>query len=761
MDVVQTAESSNSTGGGEAKKKFEGGRGGHNRGHKNKNNANNSSSNNSNTSKTKAAKLKDEVFLCMSVVASGRSPHNGWLLSLSAVAITAGSRRVLGLFERQLLPFAPDRYLAPAKDVADYLRRRRADLEYLYTRPGYTSLAPSLAPAAALKQGDAEAGEETGRGDTRVSVPAAMKDLVSFCEPFGNLTLVCSPLFSTYGWLSYYWGLVHGGEAAAAAAPVMPWGHSGLCARSFASGLLGVSMKNLSKTAAFQESFEGFSTSGVPLADALASGVSFSYLHARQARPGEAPPGVTFECAVPESLYTLGSIPRAHQPPAETLTLDRLILSQSLLDSLDAHAAEPRGFCVFPSITDVQRHASLVDLLPVSLREAEVWTASEKVHGANFTVSCTGTEVWAGRRLGPLAVKDAEAFYNYTFVLQEMSSAIRECRAAALDWVRSHVLPCAPDAAAASAVSAWLGTTDGEAVQVDIVCELAGGGYPHPRVPVDLRAVRVQTGISYSPSNFLYGIDVALRVPREEKTRRALEQCVLAFIRSSSPVVGAAIDAASGTPHPLTVIGRDSRYYLPPAASSAVLASAGFPACAVGLRRGALAALLADGTQIFDSTIATEQLRLPPLAPGTNAAEGLVVRPEHDLWIEFTESESSAPMRRGDDDDGANMGNGSEDGAEEEGGGGTGRRWARVNFKHKHPAFSEYTTRKLPGSSSSSSKETSNPNNAVDLADFLTEARVESVLSKYTDEQQRDHQAMVKAVLADALKDAKSFPKYQ
>ncbi|CAD2216031.1 hypothetical protein ADEAN_000348900 [Angomonas deanei] len=205
---------------------------------KKENNKPNSNKNASPKTDNKASKVKEEVFLCLTLAVSGRSPLNGWIMNIGATLITA-ERKVLGVFERNLLPLHADVRVKPAPDVVGYWRRQRAELEYFYA--------------------DKEAGRSAGQqllakanpSLRRVPPAEAFEDLTQFCSPYVNLTLVGSPLLSVYGWISYYWSRVWQKDRQ------MPWGFSGLCARSFSAGYLGVPMKKLNNSATFHQLTRG------------------------------------------------------------------------------------------------------------------------------------------------------------------------------------------------------------------------------------------------------------------------------------------------------------------------------------------------------------------------------------------------------------------------------------------------------------------------------------------------------------------------
>lgn len=126
--------------------------------------------------------------------------------------------------------------------------------------------------------------------------------------------------------------------------------------------------------------------------------------------------------------------------------------------------------------------------------------------------------------------------------------------------------------------------------------ELFGGAYPHPDVPAVPGAQPVQTGVWYTPDVRFCAFDLA-------------------------------VEGADG-----------SRRYLDFEAALGVWRAAGL-FCAEPLRLCGYADALAFPLG-FDSTI-SRRLDLPPLPPGTNRAEGVVVRPLHETVLET----SAGPLR--------------------------------------------------------------------------------------------------------------------
>jgi len=117
------------------------------------------------------------------------------------------------------------------------------------------------------------------------------------------------------------------------------------------------------------------------------------------------------------------------------------------------------------------------------------WICTEKVHGANFsiTVSANGEVAFASRS-GILAPNDN--FFGY--------------KTRRLDtWLQPRVVELRE-----RLVHDRLATTE---ATMTIFGELFGGHYPHPDVPAVCDSGRVQNGIWYSPTLCFMGFDIAVR----------------------------------------------------------------------------------------------------------------------------------------------------------------------------------------------------------------------------------------------------------
>lgn len=412
-----------------------------------------------------AAASAGDVYLCMSVAVSGRCPLNGNILSLAAVACTK-ERVILGHFSRNLSPLPGGERLSHM-DVYGYWQSKPRELDLVCAEPLVTPL-------------------------------AALKDLQTFCKPFGRCTLVGSPLLSCYGWLAHYWSALLPGAS-------MPWGFSGLCARSFAAGVLGVSMQDLGKHPAFVAAQDGLIATGVPAHDVVVAAYTFTQmlrLSLQLDGPGNAD-------VVPVSFCDDACRAAVH---AATVPLETLAQRYSV----SREVAATHHFTEYPSITDPSFDPSFVDLATTLSGNANnvEWVVTEKVHGSNFCFICSGGGTTGGddvnivcaKRTSVLSVEEVSKFFNFDRLLVALRAKIAAC----YELATQLILQQEDLRTSASTAAAQPGKTPPLAA---VIGELAGGEYVHPSVPLDLRGTRVQNGIQYHPNNFFYAFDIAFMFP--------------------------------------------------------------------------------------------------------------------------------------------------------------------------------------------------------------------------------------------------------
>uniref|UniRef100_A0A0G4IE40 RNA ligase domain-containing protein n=1 Tax=Chromera velia CCMP2878 TaxID=1169474 RepID=A0A0G4IE40_9ALVE len=476
------------------------------------------------SSEKKPTKIKEEVFLVMCMATSGRTPQTGSLLSLAACGITA-DRKIVGIFHRNLQP------RLEAVAAAD-------SLGFWHARPR------ELAEV------------------TRDPVPArdAFRDLLSFCASFSKCTLVGTPILSIYPFLQHHLELYCPDTTSP------PWGFSGCCARSFASGVLGVSMKDLAAHAGFKAACEDMMTIGVPRDECIPTGVPINdCIH-----------GAIYYTALLRLSLGLEAKPLEWACDKPTRGLGKLKTPVSER----VRAEKPLPFIEYPSITDPDFDPNRF-FMSVAEKAAEgydgEWVATEKVHGANLSFITDGELIRAAKRTGLLSVEDARLFFQFDYLLAECEEQLLKLHAA--------IAASKPEEQRAGMV-------------VTVFGELAGGEYRHPAVVPNLNGRRVQSGVQYAPHNFFYPFDIAVGTP--------------------TPLTTEPNEPSDSASPPLTWT------FLPFDHAQGLLAETGFPTARVLGRFPSLTEALRTPCE-FTSTL-PEQFGLPPLGVA-NFAEGLVVRP--------------------------------------------------------------------------------------------------------------------------------------
>lgn len=125
----------------------------------------------------------------------------------------------------------------------------------------------------------------------------------------------------------------------------------------------------------------------------------------------------------------------------------------------------------------------------------EEFIVQEKAHGGNLSYWTTdGQNFKSAKRTGEIAVD--ELFYNHDQILAEIKPKLAKI------WEE-------------------LNTERKELKQLTVFGELIGGEYPHPEVPIDKHAIRVQKGIFYSPRNQFYAFDILINTEEFLAVERA------------------------------------------------------------------------------------------------------------------------------------------------------------------------------------------------------------------------------------------------
>ena len=504
--------------------------------------------------------FNQETFLVCSVCVSGKTPSNGNLLTLACCVLLPDHKRILATFSRNVLPLS-NSHGAGHPDVIGFLQTKMYHLNYFYD-----------SPESPLK---------------------VFQDLNQFCKPFSKLTLVGSPLFSIYPWITHYWYELLSSKP-------MPWGFSGLCARSLASGVLGCSMKDLPKNKLYSAFADRSELTGIPANDCIVHAIVLSNLtifratmdstkemssNTYQLHNSDHPTTQSDDLNPVLPLRVLQEHPVEWACPKPHLLGVLPGLSPSIvLGEGEASNLRRLPFFPYPSITDVDVEApaettSLLDLLPEDIRTGE-WVASEKVHGANFAIVTDGTALRGAKRSGYLSsAQDGKAFYYFDRLLMELESSVFQV----FHTVKKSAESISPST---------------RVVAICVCGELCGGWYPHPLVPVDLRGTKVQNGVWYSPRNEFYAFDVAaLHVP----------------VSAQLP----------------NVVSSGEWRFIPFLHALSVLETAGLHGATI-LKRGSLQEMMSLNPEF--TTLLPSALGLPPLKD--NFAEGYVIRPVHDSFVQ-------------------------------------------------------------------------------------------------------------------------------
>jgi Rnl2 family RNA ligase len=480
----------------------------------------------------KKVKLADP-HIAISVALSGRTPVDGDIMSLGACIFTPADRTIHGVRQWNLLPQHPRPFQNP--EVV-----------------GFWSSKPQVIDLLMRDR------EEPGH---------VFKELVSWAASFGKLTLVGLPLMTSYGFLAQALQRYVPGAA-------VPWGFSGVCAKSYCSGVAGVASKDINKSDLYESWHESFDFNQLPGNDAAV--VAVIYINAAN-HHGASPAAATTNgsnddaAAAAPKKPVAGAIWACEKPPITTP-----------VPPLPAVVADeaPFRFLEYPKIVDVDfEDAPKLANSVVNREVAEgQWVATEKVHGSNMGIWTDGSVIRASKRSGFLKKADGAAFFGFDRLVAAIKDAVLAVHG---DTVKRAMELTAPE--------------EIEVESVVVFGEIAGGEYVHESVAPDIRGRRVQAGVQYSPTNFFYAFDVA-------------------FVRKGSDKLEfLPLDVARG------VVERDSE----DTPASQLL-------WARPLLLGNMAAALAHEEE-FQSTIPA-RLGLPKLA-APNFAEGLVIRPLRDVTL--------------------------------------------------------------------------------------------------------------------------------
>jgi len=485
----------------------------------------------------------------LSMALSGRTPRDGDIMSIGLAAFTPADRTIHAVGRWNLLPQHP----APFSntEVCGFWNGRPAVVDTLM--------------------------------QDRVPAAAAMQGIADFLKPFGKVTLVGNPLMTLYGFLADAWARF-GPDGAAA-----PWGFSGVCAKSFASGALGVAVKDLAKDPRYVAWHEGLALNTLPCNDAAVGAVVYcNAVHhqsttaaaaADAAAADEPAPGVKWLCDKPATMTT--AIATTVAPVADAAGV---------------------AFAEYPKIFDADFVGDDVVRRDVAAAMPDAgddqWYVTEKVHGANLSLwvdAHAEDTLRVAKRTGFLAAADAKGFFDFD-------------RLAAR--VRAPVMALAAKAKAHAVETMGV---DADAIgHVVVFGEIAGGEYE--AVPRDIRGRRVQAGVQYAPTNFFYAFDVAiaLKGANGDEKPEALRFLPTQWLQDEAPRTATFIPAVpvSG-PMPL---------------ADALAVSAEFPS-----RIPELLGLPALGTANYAEGVVIRPARNASLADGRRA----IVKRKHPMFREF------------------------------------------------------------------------------------------------------------------------------
>lgn len=138
----------------------------------------------------------------------------------------------------------------------------------------------------------------------------------------------------------------------------------------------------------------------------------------------------------------------------------------------------------------------------LSLMEKLKWVVTEKVHGANFSISFDKQQLQYAKRKDYLKWEDD--FFAFQLAVAEIEDAIIR-----LFESLSHNL---------------------EADKYIVYGELFGGSYPHPDVIPDKNVQAIQTGIYYAPTIHFYAFDIAI-VKQNKKLYLDYETAIAYFLK--------------------------------------------------------------------------------------------------------------------------------------------------------------------------------------------------------------------------------------
>lgn len=137
---------------------------------------------------------------------------------------------------------------------------------------------------------------------------------------------------------------------------------------------------------------------------------------------------------------------------------------------------KPLQFSKYNSIVNSYM-ADAIDNIKMEALDAYTWVATNKYHGTNFSVMCSAEEQIPCKRSG--IIDDGEGFYNYQAMFSYLKKILIE-------------------------MQSYFGKN------IQVYFELFGGSYPHPDVPKDLNATRIQKEVYYCPFIDIRVLDISV-----------------------------------------------------------------------------------------------------------------------------------------------------------------------------------------------------------------------------------------------------------
>lgn len=148
------------------------------------------------------------------------------------------------------------------------------------------------------------------------------------------------------------------------------------------------------------------------------------------------------------------------------------------------HRTKERGIMRFQKYSSIENHYR-PEVIERIQREMPCvhWVATEKIHGANFSIWVNATRTKIAKRTGLLG--DGTGFFNVYQIAPELKRKARD-------------------------VFGFLKRDYKKLKAIAIYGELCGGCYPHPKVTPNPRFKKVQQGIWYSPNLEFLVFDIKL-----------------------------------------------------------------------------------------------------------------------------------------------------------------------------------------------------------------------------------------------------------